>query len=199
MKREKNMPRISALRIVSLTTFIFLAFFGVSQFGSKVSAQETMERSGFWGGINIGIGSVQQSFEGTEENQERFFLGFEGGYTLSPNFLVGVELSGWLIESSNLEDPSEGEGIMQAFLTTRCYPSSTMGLFAKIGGGYVSHWNNQPGEPRRESGYGVTFGGGYDFPINKNFAITPFINYSYWETDDRNHDAWTFGIGLTMQ
>jgi len=43
------------------------------------------------------------------------------------------------------------------------------------------------------------WGGGYDFPISKNLAITPFLNYSYWEIDDQNNDAWTLGIGLTFQ
>ena len=74
-----------------------------------------------------------------------------------------------------------------------------MGLFAKVGGGYVDHWNNHPGESIRKNGYGLTIGGGYDFPINKNLALTPFLNYSFWETDYQDHDAWTLGIGLTFQ
>jgi len=193
------MSRIIKLMIISLVTFIFFALLGLSQISSEAFAEEKLERSGFWGGLNIGIGFVQQSFEGASEDGDHFSLGFEGGYTLNPHFLIGVELSGWLIEAGNLNDPSKGEGIMQAFLITRYYPSSTMGLFAKVGGGYVDHWSNHPGEPSRKNGQGLTFGAGYDFPINKNLAITPFINYSFWETDDQDHNAWTLGIGFTMQ
>jgi hypothetical protein len=58
------------------------------------------------------------------------------------------------------------------------------GLFAKVGGGYVSHWNNRPGEPQRKDG-GLTFGGGYDFSLNKNLAITPFVTYSFGKADDQ--------------
>jgi hypothetical protein len=129
------MSRKIKLRIFSLVTFIFFTLLGLSQIGSEAFAEEKFERSGFWGGLNIGIGFVQQSFEGASEDGDHFFLGFEGGYTLNPHFLIGVELSGWLIEPGNLNDPSKGEGIMQAFLITRYYPSSTMGLFAKFGGG----------------------------------------------------------------
>jgi opacity protein-like surface antigen len=193
------MSRKIKLRIFSLVIFVFVALLCCSLIIPGALAEEKFERSGFWGGLNIGIGFVQQSFEGASEDGNHFYLGFEGGYTLNPHFLIGVELSGWLIEPGNLNDPSKGEGIMQAFLITRYYPSTTMGLFAKVGGGYVDHWSNHPGEPSSKNRRGLTFGGGYDFPINKNLAITPFINYSFWEMDDQNHDAWTLGIGFTMQ
>jgi hypothetical protein len=88
---------------------------------------------------------------------------------------------------------------MQAFLITRYYPSSTMGLFAKVGGGYLRYWNNRPGEPSNRNGWGLTLGGGYDFPINENFAISPFLNYSFGKADDQDHDVWTLGIGFTWQ
>ena len=129
------MPRILELRIVHLIRFMLFALFGLSLISSGALAEEKLERSRFWGGIDIGVGFVQRSFEGIEEDESNFFLGFKGGYTLNPHFLIGIELSGWLLESSDLEDPSKGEGICQAFLITRYYPSSSMGLFAKIGGG----------------------------------------------------------------
>jgi hypothetical protein len=197
------MPRILEFRIVRLISLIFFSLLGFSLISpgalAEEKAEEKFERAGFWGGVNFGVGFVQRSFAGIEEDENNFFLGFEGGYTLNPHFLIGVELSGWLLEASNLGDPSKGEGISQVFLITRYYPSSTMGLFAKIGGGYVSHWNNEPGEPSRKGGWGLTFGGGYDFPLNKNFAITPFINYGFGEADDQDHNVWTLGIGLTIQ
>ena len=126
-------------RIVNLISFIFFSILGFSLISSGALAEEKSEeryeRSGFWGGVNLGVGFVQLSFEGTEEDETNFFLGFEGGYSINPHFLVGVELSGWLLEASNLEDPAKGGGISQAFLITRYYPSSSMGLFAKVGGG----------------------------------------------------------------
>ena len=64
-------------------------------------AKERFDRSGWWGGIDIGAGFVQRSFKGNDEDGTNFFLGFKGGYTLTPNFLLGLELSGWLIDEVN--------------------------------------------------------------------------------------------------
>jgi hypothetical protein len=193
------MSRSTKLNIVSLVTFIFFILLCCSIDIPDALAEENIERSGFWGGVDIGVGFVQNSSEGVEEDGDHFYLGFEGGYTLNSHILIGVELSGWLLESSDLNDASEGEGIMQAFLITRYYPSSTMGLFAKVGGGYLRYWNNRPGEPSNRNGWGLTLGGGYDFPINENFAISPFLNYSFGKADDQDHDVWTLGIGFTWQ
>ena len=162
---------IRNIRIMNLRSFIFTMFTGLFLISSSVMAEDNFKRSGFWGGIDIGAGFVRLSLEGSDTDENNFFLGFKGGYTLTPNFLMGLELSGWLIESSDLNDPSKGEGISQVFLITQYYPISSMGLFAKVGGGYVSHWNNRPGEPQREEGWGLTFGGGYDFSLNKNLIF----------------------------
>ena len=187
------------LKIISSVAFFLFALLECSLIIPNALAEEKFERSGFWGGVDFGAGFVQQSAKEVEEEGNHFYLGFEGGYTLNSHFLIGAELSGWLLEPGDLNDPSKGEGIMQAFLITRYYPSNTMGLFAKVGGGYVDQRSNHPGEPSRKNGCGLTFGGGYDFPISKNLAITPFINYSFWKTDDQDLDAWTLGIGFTIQ
>lgn len=193
------MLRIIKLKIVSIVAFIFFALLGCCIIVPGALAEEKFERSGFWGGVDFGVGFVQRSFSRIEEDENNFFLGFEGGYTLNPHFLIGAELSGWLLESSDLEDPSKGEGITQLFLITRYYPSSSMGIFAKVGGGYARYWNNRPGEPSNRDGWGLTLGGGYDFPINENFAISPFINYGFGKADDQDHNVWTLGIGFTFQ
>jgi hypothetical protein len=184
---------------MNLKIFIFFVLLGFFLFSPGAMAEENSERTGFWGGIDVGAGYVQRSFGDNEEDEYNFFLGFEVGYTITANLLVGLELSGWTLESSNLEDPSKGEGISQVFLITRYYPSISKGFFAKVGGGYLSYWNNRPGEARRKNGWGLTFGGGYDFSIHKNFALTPFLNYSFGEADNQKHHAITIGVGLTIQ
>ena len=179
--------------------WLYVGLVGLSLISTAALAADQIERAGFWGGIDIGAGYVQRSFAEVEEDETNLFLGFKAGYTLNPHFLMGVELSGWLLEASDVNDPSKGEGISQVFLITRYYPSLDYGLFAKVGGGYLSYWNNRPGEPRRKSGWGLTFGGGYDFYLNKNWAITPFVTYSFGEADDQEHDALTLGVGVTLQ
>lgn len=170
--------------------------------GSDVLAESPVERTTWWAALNFGAGALSQSGGGINQDDTTGFLGFEGGYVVHPQFLVGIELSGWLLEASNTQDPSVGEGIMQAFLTTRYYPLPDSGLFVKFGGGYVSHWNNRPGEPRRLSGWGLTGGGGYDVLLTESLPVlpfvTPFVTYSFGEAGDLNHNAITGGIGLTI-
>jgi len=168
-------------------------------------AEEHHIRDGFWGGIDAGAGYLSQSLDGGDEDGTSFFLGFTGGYTINPHFLIGLELSGWLIETSDqycyyayCSDSSEGEGIMQVFLISRYYPSQEVGFFVKAGGGYVDHWYHRDGDTRRKDGWGLTVGGGYDFLINEYLALTPFATFSYGETDDWDYQAITLGLGLTL-
>ena len=168
-------------------------------------SEERHIRDGFWGGIDVGAGYLKQSLDEGDEDGTHFFLGFKGGYTISPHFLIGIELSGWLIEESDqycyygyCSGASEGEGIMQIFLISRYYPSQESGFFLKAGGGYVDHWNNNAGESKSKSGGGLTVGGGYDFMLNEYLALTPFATFSYGRTDDWDYQAITLGLGLTL-
>jgi len=165
----------------------------------NADALENLERAGYWGAIDFGAGYLQQSGDGFEYKETNFFLGFQGGYTLNKHFLLGLELSGWLLQSDDIVYKTKGEGISQVFLISRYYPSKDSGWFAKAGGGYVSHWRNRLGETERESGWGLTVGGGYDFSMSQKWALTPFVSYSYGETGNQNHEVFTLGIGVTFQ
>jgi len=163
------------------------------------SADEHYIRNGIWGGIDVGAGFLKQSFDkGDDDDDTFFFLGFKGGYTINPHFLIGLELSGWTLEASNSQDPDEGKGISQVFLITQWYPSKKSGLFAKAGGGYVNNWSNKPNEPSRKSGWGLTVGGGYDYLLDEAIALTPFVTFSYGETGNWDYKAITLGLGLTF-
>ena len=104
------MRRFKIIKYVVLLT--------LSLMGVDAHAAEELERAGFWGGMDVGAGYLQQSSDGFEANETTFFLGFQGGYTLNEHFLLGLELSGWLLQASDLEDPSVGEGISQVFLVS---------------------------------------------------------------------------------
>ena len=98
----------------------------------------------FGGGIDAGAGYLKRSLGDGRKDDTSFYLGFKAGYTINPHFLTGLELSGWILETSNLWDPDEGKGINQVFLLTQIYPSKDSGLFVKVGGGYASIWSNKP-------------------------------------------------------
>jgi hypothetical protein len=195
-KVEKTMHSAKMVCVLFISIFFITA---------TASAEESHIRDGFWGGIDAGAGHLKQSFDDGDEDGTSFFLGFKGGYTINPHFLIGLELSGWLIETSDqycyyayCSDASEGEGIMQVFLISRYYPSQELGFFVKAGGGYVDHWNNSAGESKRKNGWGLTVGGGYDFPVNEYIAISPFATFSYGETGNWDYQAITLGLGLTF-
>ena len=173
---------------------IFTGLMGFFLITSSVFATEKLERSGFWGGLDFGAGYVQRSFA---EDRTSFFMGVKGGYTINSHLLAGLEYSFWSLEASNWANTT-GEGIQQVLFITRFYPGEDKSWFAKVGGGYVNHWNNRPGT-RRGDGLGLSFGGGYDFSISRNVAITPIISYNFGDTGDLDYDILNFTIGVTFQ
>jgi hypothetical protein len=184
-------------------TCVFLI--SISCVTATASEKEDHIRAGFWGGIDVGAGHLNQSLDDGDKTDTSFFLGFKGGYTINPQFLIGLELSGWLIEESDqycyygyCSDACEGEGIMQVFLISHYYPSQEFDFFVKAGGGYVDHWYHRDGDTRRKEGWGLTVGGGYDFLLNENVALTPFATFSYGETGNWDYQAITIGLGLTL-
>lgn len=178
---------------------------GISLWGGSgplALAEESIVRKGWWGDLNLGAGFLSQSGGGINRDDTKFFMGLDVGYVVHPQILLGIELSGWLLEPIERPPDPGGEGIMQAFLTSRVYPLRESGLFVKLGGGYVSHWYTRAEDPPRKAGWGVTVGGGYDFVVSKSnpviWFVTPFVTYSVGEAGDLTHHAITAGIGLTF-
>jgi hypothetical protein len=191
------------IRIVNLTKLLCVIFTAALFIPSVASGEEIHVRNGFWGGIDAGAGYLKQSFEERNEDDAYFFMGFKGGYTINPHFLLGVELSGWLLEAGDPSDPNKGKGLMQALVITRLYPFKDSGLFAKAGGGYVSNWSNRSDEPNRKNGWGFTLGGGYDITLDGflpdlDIALSPFATFSYGNTGNWDYRAVTVGIGFTF-
>jgi len=168
----------------------------------SAQGQSPPAREGFRFGLDLGVGSVERTIAGTGIDDSKFYMGFVGSYWIGQHVLAGLDLNGWLLQSSNLKDPTVGEGISRIFITAKIYPGMQSGWFVKAGGGYISHWNNRPGETRRKSGSGFEVGGGYDFVSNgpgKPWVFTPFLTYGSGETGDEEHNAFTIGVGIAWQ
>lgn len=188
------MSRAFLMTCQRLICLILLASLELFAFTGGASAAGKTDRHGFWGSVDLGMGAVAQSERGSEQNSGSFFFGLEGGYTLNPRLLVGLELSGWLLEAGDLYDPCKGEGIEQVYVVTRYYPYSDGRFFVKTGGGYANHWNYNPAEPLNKSGWGYTLGGGYDFEGKYGFCVTPIVSYSGGKMDEEEFHALTLGI-----
>ena len=60
--------------------------------------ESLIQRKTWWTALNFGAGALSQSGGGINQDDTTGFLGFEGGYVIHPQFLVGAEL---LISSLN--------------------------------------------------------------------------------------------------
>jgi len=166
--------------------------------GTSVAATEETQRSGFWGGIDVGAGYVERSVGSLESDGTDIYMGFKAGYALHPQVLAGLELSGWNQQATDRDDDTKGEGLMQVFLISRLYPMRDSNLFAKVGGGWVRQWVNGPAGKSTRDGWGATVGVGYDYSLGENWAVTPFLNYSFGKAEDQKHQAVTLGVGLSF-
>ena len=178
----------------SASIFVAVIFLG----GTAVVGAEETQRSGFWGGVDIGAGYVQRSVGSLESNSTDIYMGFKAGYVLHPQVLPGLELSGWNQQATDRDDSTKGEGLMQVFLISRLYPMRDSNLFAKVGGGWVRQWVNGPAGKSTLDGWGATVGVGYDYSLGGNWAVTPFFNYSFGKAEDQKHQAITLGVGLSF-
>lgn len=136
------------------------------------------EREGFWAGIDIGVGNLSLEPEVAKSSTgTHLYLGFQGGYTLHPQLQVGIEAGGWNIEAGNIWNPSEGEGLMQLFAVARYWPAAAPKLFVKLGGGSVTHWNNEQGAGKG-TGSGYCLGIGYEVAKFAGVESHWFLNYN---------------------
>jgi hypothetical protein len=193
------MPRIGRGRI--LKSFILL--FVISLACWEIAyAQETQKRTGWWAAVEAGAGIVELPFPGKEGSEILPYLAITGGHAITPNVLIGIEVSGWLYESSDdihveQEEGIEGDGLSQVFLTSRIYPVKNKNAFIRLGGGHVSHAVHEYGSANRREGWGLHVGGGYDVAAGKKWSITPFCTYNYGEAKGRASSAFTAGVGVT--
>lgn len=171
-----------------------------------VLAADTDRRHGFWGDIDIGVGSLHLApdVDGAS-TRTRLYLGLQGGYTMHPQVQLGIEFSGWNIEYSNLWEPAEGEGLSQVFAVTRIWPAASSNIFFKLGAGQVTHWNNAQGA---ESGSGSAYvvGLGYELFRYGSTETHWFLNYSIGNiadytppagvAQDEDYTALTTGLSL---
>lgn len=180
----------------------------VMALGLSLSVQAGQEGKGGWFAAELGVGSLRLESSVASETDERFELGFRGGYAFNRHFLLGAQVNGWLLQPSNTNDPSKGAGLTQVFVITQLYPLARQGVFVKLGAGYTRLNDNGPGA-LDTGGRGATVGVGYDVPICRRWAVSPVINYIWGELDhvnqaeppivDRDYRAIDVLVGFTFR
>lgn len=145
-----------------------------------------------------GIGDVQWDARGNPSTDSLPYLTFEIGLIANPRLMLGIELSGHLIEAANLHRYTEGSGISQAFLVARAYPLASKPLHVQVGAGWASLWDNEPAAAN-EGATGWEIGIGYDWSIGQRTALTPFLRFGGADFAAGSVRAVTLGVGLTWR
>lgn len=129
-------------------------------------------RQGFWIGFGLGAGSAGIDCNGCSDDRTSSFSGnLRMGGTVSRQWLLGGELTGWS-KSEGGTDNSLGF----ANFTATFYPSARGAFWLKLGIGAMTFKSDDgTDELTATSGAGI-FGLGYDFRVNRNLSITPYLN-----------------------
>ena len=159
---------------------------------------DTAPHSGFWlnGGLGAGFTDTGTLDDETDSGPAAYL---RMGGTPSDKLSLGGEFIGVARDVDGV-DVSQGN----ATLTALYYPTSPGGLFVKAGLGFANFTVSAelPGGATitdDESGFGLTFGAGYDVRLGRNFFLTPNLDIlvqSFEEFADSNVLLLTLGLGF---
>jgi hypothetical protein len=152
----------------------------------------------WWGACDLGAGQVHRSLPGASSDRTQFYLALSGGVELDPHFLLGAELSGWLGQGGDVNDPSKGSGISQIFAIARIYPQAHAPFHLLLGAGALTAWDNSPGSSSHH-GTGWEVGVGYDLRTDGRGAFSPFLRFGGGKAGKLSLSTATLGVGYTWR
>jgi len=140
---------------------------------SPLSAQ-TPVRKGFWFGGGAGWGSARLNCNICQKDRDDAFSGYlQLGYTVTPQFLLGLESNLWYNPGNPTDQTMGTLGLVGQF-----YPGRTNGFYFKIGANLAKYWakdnDKNPNEFKTQA-LGGLVGVGYEVPIGTNVTIAPFL------------------------
>jgi hypothetical protein len=157
---------------------------------SPLAAQE---RQGLFVGVGLGWGALDITCEGCEVDRESGFSGnFRIGGALSDKVLLGAESEGWY-------KSVEGTSISFGTLTVSAYfyPSSK-GLYLRGGVGLAVLSASDGEFSDSDTGLGFSFGAGYDIPIARKTALTPYANWMFGNFDGGGANVIQIGLAVSF-
>jgi hypothetical protein len=156
---------------------VLLAVLGVCAAGAaraQVKGADGLpsRRQGFWFAIGAASGSVGMECSGCGSDRETGVSGtVRLGGTLSPHWLLGGEIDGWSKSKSGVD-----MALANVALVASWYPSRTGGFFLKLGLGGLAYSEDDGTDKTEVTGASAIVGLGYDIPVGRTFAITPYLN-----------------------
>ena len=161
-----------------------LIFSGMILLGVKPAEAQTEQNvRAWWAGGEIGEGQLSLSSDQIHRAKTpTFALGFFGGHRLGSRSRLGLEVNGWLLQASNLNDPTVGEGVSNVLGVTDIFPTRKIPLFIRGGGGLAMYHNNRPAESGG-TGWSWTGGAGYEIRLSEALGLAPMVQYAYGRFD----------------
>ena len=188
--------------LLPMTTYVY------AQRSTLVNNLNTFKK-GFYVGAEMGVGWLQFSRDNqSESRKERFIMGFHGGYIPLRALRLGIKLDGYLIESGDFSNPEKGISISNTSFQIQVFPFKTVPLFVNGQYGWSEYINHHPYE-HNASGTSQKIGLGYEYNLNKHFALSLITNYGFGRFNDVNdllatihdqyYDSWDITLSLTYR
>lgn len=171
---------------------------------SPGNAQSLTRHDGFWFGGGIASALTDVSCNVCIDDSKSVISAFvRGGFTMSPRFLLGLELLG----TDNSED-GVNERILGLNGIAYFYPSGG-GLFFKGGLGMLKFKADDDTDELTSTLLSLQIGVGYELPVSHRMSISAFsaltttangdLDYNGSRvTSDMNVTLIQFGLGVTM-
>jgi hypothetical protein len=141
------------------------------------SAQSQQSRP-WWAGVELGDGQLKLTSDQHQSDRgAAFAFGFVGGHRLGEHARIGMQVNGWLLQASNLNDPTVGESVSTALAIFDAFPIQKVPLFLRGGTGLAMYSNNHP-LASGGHGFAWTAGAGYEIPLTTTAALVPVVSYS---------------------
>ena len=166
-------------------TLAILIVIGITTLAVKpTQAQIEQNLRTWWAGGEIGEGQLKLSSDQIHRHRTpTFAFGFFGGHRLGNQARFGLEINGWLLQASNLNDPTVGENVSNVLGVIDVFPARKIPLFIRGGAGLALYENNRPGESGG-TGFSWTGAAGYEFRVSERVGLAPIVGYAYGRFDD---------------
>ena len=144
---------------------------------NPAQAQKDQNVRVWWVGGEVGEGQLSLTSNQVRRNRAATLaLGFLGGHRLGRRSRIGLELNGWLLQASNLNDPTVGESVSNVLAVGDVFPIRTSPLFVRFGTGLGMYQNNRPGG-FNGTGWAWTAGLGYEIRVTEKLGLAPIVDY----------------------
>lgn len=133
----------------------------------------TSSRQGFWMGAGLGQGYTHLACSVCGGDRETVGLSgyFRAGGTLTNQFLLGGEITGWRRSQDGVTEHTE-----VASAAGYWYPNPRHGYYVKLGLGYALYHASEGDDGLTSGLFAAQLGAGYEMRVNPRISIVPFVN-----------------------